>query len=188
MEKGEIAQYPFKNLEVKYFTISQGNSSALEENIFSNTVPSRIVVGFVDSLAFNGDYYSNPFCFHNYDIKAISISINNISLPIRPLVLDFKNNEYLLPYYLLFTSTGIAGQDAGLSFGRDKYKECNALFTFDIQQASGNEALLHLEKSGSVKIEVQFGTVLAKSVHCVILSEQQGVLEIDKYRQAIVAS
>jgi hypothetical protein len=188
LEKGEIAQYPFKNTEVKYFTISQGNSSALEENIFVNTIPSRIVVGFVDSLAFNGDVASNPFRFHHYNIRTISISVNNISMPIRPLTLDFENDECLLPYYLLFTSTGIAGQDAGLSFGRDEYKENNALFTFDIQQPTGNEALLNLEKSGSVKIEVQFGAVLEKSIHCVILSEQQGVLEIDKYRQAIVAA
>ena len=146
------------------------------------------MVGFVDSLAFNGDVTSNPFRFHHYNIRTISISVNNISMPIRPLTLDFENDECLLPYYLLFTSTGIAGQDAGLSFGRDEYKENNALFTFDIQQPTGNEALLNLEKSGSVKIEVQFGAVLEKSIHCVILSEQQGVLEIDKYRQAIVAA
>jgi len=186
LEKGEIAQYPFKNTELKYFTISQGNSSALEENIFVNTIPSRIIVGFVDSLAFNGDLYLNPFRFHHYNITSISVSVNNISMPIRPITLDFDKNECLLPYYLLFTSTGIAGQDAGLSFGRDCYKENNALFTFDIQQATGNEALLSLEKSGSVKIEVQFGKVLEKSVHCIILSELQGCLEIDKYRQAVV--
>ena len=187
LEKGEIAQYPFKNTEVKYFTISQGSSSAVEENIFVNTVPSRIVVGFVDSLAFNGDFYLNPFRFHHYNIRSLSVSVNNISMPIRPLTLDFDTDECLLPYYLLFTSTGIAGHDVGLSFGRNDFKENNALFTFDIQQPTGNEALLHLEKSGSVKIEVQFKSSLTKSVHCVILSEQQGVLEIDKFRQAIVA-
>ena len=107
-------------------------------------------------------------------------------MPVRPRILDFENNECLLPYYLLFTSTGIAGQDVGLSFGRDDYKGNNALFAFDIHQPTGSESLLYLEKSGSVKIEVQFANALDKSVHCIILSEQQGVLEIDKYRQAIV--
>jgi len=186
LEKGEVAHYPFKNIEVKYFTISQGSSSALEENVFVNTVPSRVIVGFVDSLALNGELTSNPFRFHHYNIKSISISVNNISMPIRPLQLDFENNEFLLAYYLLFTSTGIAGQDSGLSFGRDEYKDNNALFAFDIHQLTGGESLLYLEKSGSVKIEVQFARALQKSVHCILLSEQQGVLEIDKYRQANV--
>lgn len=157
----------------------------MEQNIFVNTASSRIIVGFVDSVAFNDDFASNPFRFHHYNIKTISISVNNNSMPIRPLTLDFESDECLLPCYLFFTSTEITGQDVSLSFGANEY---NALFTFDIHQLTGNEALLHLEKSGSVKIEVQFGSVLEKSVHCVILYEQQGVLKIDKYRQAIVAA
>jgi hypothetical protein len=187
LEKGEIVQYPFKNTEVKYFTISQGSSSAVEENIFMNSVPSRIVVGFVDSQAFNGEFSSNPFHFHHYYIKSLGVSVNNVSIPIRALTLDFENDECLLPYYLLFTSTAIAGQDVGLSFSREEYKTNNALFAFDINQATGNNALLHLEKSGSVKLEIQFGKPLEKSVHCIILSETQGVLEIDKYRQVVVS-
>lgn len=188
LEKGEIAQYPFKNTEVKYFTISQGSSSAVEENVFMNVIPSRIVVGFVDSQSFNGNITTNPYKFNHYNIKTLSVSINNISMPIRPLTLDFDNNQFLLPYYLLFTSTGIAGQDNGLSFSRDDYKENNALFAFDIQQTTGNESLLHLEKTGSVKLEVQFGVPLTSSVHCIVLSEQQSVLEIDKYRQILLSS
>lgn len=151
LEKGEVAQYPFKNTEIKYFTISQKSSSALEENIFVNTALNRIVIGFVDSLAFNGELTSNPFRFYHYDIKSINISVNNISIPVRPLILDFEKNECLLLYYLLFTSMGIAEQDAGLSFGRDDHKGNNALFSFDIHQPTGNESLLYLEKSRSVK-------------------------------------
>lgn len=188
LEKGEIAQYPFKNTEVKYFTIAQGSSSAVEENMFMNVIPSRIIVGFVDSQSFNGNIVSNPYKFHHYNIKNLSVNINNISMPIRPLTLDFTNDEFLLPYYLLFTSTGIAGQDTGLSFSRNDYKENNALFAFDIQQTTGNESLLHLEKSGSVKLEIQFATPLTASVNCVVLSEQQSVLEIDKYRQALISA
>jgi len=109
-------------------------------------------------------------------------------MPIRPLTFDFSKNKCLLAYYQLFTSTGIAGQDVGLSFSRDEYKECNALFAFDIVQSHGNESLINLEKSGSVKITVQFRTALTESLHCVILSEHQAVLEIDKYRQAQILS
>lgn len=186
LEKGEIARYPHKNTEVKYFTIAQGSSSAIEDNIFSNNVPSRIVIGFVSSLAFNGQFNSNPFRFNHYNLASLGVSVNNISMPVRPLT--FNNDDFLLAYYLLFTSTGIAGQDVGLSFSRDNYKEHNALFAFDIVQGSGNDSLLSLEKTGNVKIEIQFSQALSESVHCIVLSEHQTVLEVDKYRQAIISS
>jgi hypothetical protein len=102
------------------------------------------------------------------------------------VALKFSKDQFLQAYYLLFTSTGIAGQDIRLSFDREDFKENNALFTFDIVQACGNESLLSLEKSGSVKLEVLFGTALASATHCVVFSEHQAILEIDKFRQVVV--
>jgi len=186
LEKGEVARYPYKKTEVKYFTISNGNSSAVEENLFSNSIPRRIVIGFVPSSAFVGTSHLNPFKFTNCDIRSIGVTINNTSIPIRPLNLNFSENKYLLAYYMLFTSTGIAGQDVGLSFDRSTYKENNALFIFDIVQAGCNDSLLSLEKSGAVKLEIQFGTALKEATHCVVFSEHQSVLEIDKYRQTVI--
>ena len=185
LEKGEVARYPHKRTEVKYFTISRGSSGAIEENLFANSIPTRIVIGFVPSHAFVGTFHSNPFQFHNMGITSIGLTVNNISIPIRPLSLQFTNYKFLLAYYLIFTSTGIAGQDLGLSFHRQDFAENNALFTFDIVQ-TGNDSLLTLEKSGAVKLELQFGVALTAAVHCIVFSEHQSVLEIDKYRQVVV--
>jgi hypothetical protein len=186
LEKGQVARYPHKKTEVKYFTIATGSSGAVEENLFANSIPSRVVIGFIPSQAFVGQFHSNPFKFNHTNVTSIGITINNISIPIRPLALKFSEDQFLQAYYLLFTSTGIAGQDIGLSFDREDFKENNALFTFDIVQACGNESLLSLEKSGSVKLEVLFGTALASATHCVVFSEHQAILEIDKFRQVVV--
>lgn len=186
LEKGEVARYPHKRTEVKYFTIARGSSGAIEENLFSNSIPSRIVIGFIPSQAFIGAFHMNPFQFNNFGITSIGLTVNNISIPIRPLQFQFNEDKFLLAYYLLFTSTGIAGQDVGLSFDRQNFKENNALFTLDIVQACGNDSLLTLEKSGSIKLEVQFGTALTQALHCIVFSEHQAVLEIDKYRQVVV--
>jgi len=182
LEKGEVARYPYKKTEIKYFTIPQGNSSAIEENVFSSSIPSRIILGFVDSAAFIGDIKKNPFVFENCSISTVSLSVNNIAVPIRPYNLNFTDGDYLLPYYLLFTSTGIAGQDQGFSFGRQAYKNHLTLFSFDIIQGCKPNGLLTLDKTGNVKIEVLFQSPLSKAFHCVVMSEHQAVLEIDKFR------
>ncbi len=108
-------------------------------------------------------------------------------MPIRPLSFNFNKNGFLLAYYLHFTSTGIAGQDVGL-ISRANYKKNNALFAFDVVQGGGSKSLLTLEKTVSLKLEVQFLTALTESIHCIVLSEHQAVPEIDKYRQAILST
>jgi hypothetical protein len=188
LEKGQVARYPYKKTEVKYFTIPQGNASAIEENLFSSSIPTRIIIGFVSSAAFNGDLKKNPFVFGNYNIQNIAVKVNNISIPIHPLQLNFTSSNYLLPYYMLFTSTGIAGQDSGIPISRKSYKDIYTLFSFDITQSSNNDSLLNLDKSGNVKLELKLGAALTEAVHCIVYSEHQGLLEIDKYRQAVVVA
>jgi len=183
LDKGEVARYPYKKTEIKYFTVSQGSSCAVEENLFSSSIPSRIVLGFVNSASFIGDVMQNPFKFENCNISSVSLTVNNISVPVRPYNLNFEDKNYLLPYYMLFTSTGIAGQDTGLWFDRCSYKEFCTLFSFDIVQGSNPNGLLNLDKTGNVKIEVMFKTPLTRAYHCVVMSEHQSVLEINKFRQ-----
>jgi hypothetical protein len=96
--------------------------------------------------------------------------------------LNFTTNEYLLPYYLLFSALGIAGQDQGLTFDRKKFAEQYAFFAFDISHNT-SDSTLHLEKSGSVRLELKFQKGLTEALNCLIYSEQQKVLEIDKFRQ-----
>lgn len=100
--------------------------------------------------------------------------------------MDFSGGNYLLPYYQLFTSLGIAGQDQGLSFDRKSFANGNTFFAFDINQSSASDSALQLEKSGSVRIELKIDKALSEAVNCLVYSEQQEVFEIDKYRQISV--
>jgi hypothetical protein len=82
-------------------------------------IPTRILVVFVPNEAFNGSYTSNPFVFDHFDLNYLSININNQSLPIKALNLDFSNDQYILAYYLLLSGLGIAGKDHGIGIDRE---------------------------------------------------------------------
>jgi len=182
LEKGHVAKYPHKRTHVKYFTIANGNSGAVEENLFNGSIPARIVVALLSSSAFNGNFQENPLTFKHYDLRSIGLTVNNIPVPVQ---LNFDSDEYLLAYYLLFTSTGIANQDSGIGIERNAFKRTYPMFAFDIVQGTSNNALLDLNKSGSVRLELKFGKALPEALHCVIYSEHQGLLEIDKFRQIV---
>ena len=61
-----IAKYPLRRVEVKTFTIPQGNRSFSKESLFLGQLPTRIVVGFVDNDTYNGNITNSPFSFKNY--------------------------------------------------------------------------------------------------------------------------
>jgi hypothetical protein len=182
LDSGHNARYPFRKSEVKFFSIPQSSQSFVEENVFLSNVPSRIIVCLVPSASFIGDYKLNPYVFPHNDLSYISLSVNNVPTPIKGVNLNFTTNEYLLPYYLLFSALGIAGQDQGLTFDRKKFAEQYAFFAFDISHNT-SDSTLHLEKSGSVRLELKFQKGLTEALNCLIYSEQQKVLEIDKFRQ-----
>jgi len=97
--------------------------------------------------------------------------------------LDFSEHNYVLPYYLLFCSLGMNNQNQGLAIDRHKFQKQYTFFAFDVFQESGSDSTLTLDKTGSVRIEIQFKTPLPEAVNCLIYSEHQKVLEIDKFRQ-----
>jgi hypothetical protein len=164
LDAGHNARYPLKRSEAKFFTIPQGNQTFVEENVFMGSIPSRILIALVPNSSFNGTYDSNPYVFSHHNLNYLSVNVNNVPVPVKALSLDFSSNQYLLAYYLLMSGLGIAGKDHGLCFDRTKYLEGNVFFAFDINQSEGSENTLHLEKSGSVRIELKFASATKLSL------------------------
>lgn len=171
---------------MKFFSIPNGNQSFTEENIFQGTLPPRIIIGLVNGGAFAGNYKLNPYRFESFALNFISVTVNNIPIPIKALNIDFSKNLSLLPYYLLFPNIGISSKDSGIVIQRDEYEDGNCLFGFDFEPID-NCSTLTLEKTGTVRIELQFAKALTTSINCVVYSEHQKLLEIDNFRNPIVS-
>lgn len=186
LEGGHSARYPFKKSEVKFFSIPKSSQSFIEENVFLGTIPTRIVICLIPSKGFVGDYDVNPYVFPHYNLNYISLSVNNVPYPIKGLQLDFDSDIKLLPYYLLYCSLGTAGQDQGLTFDREEFCSGQTFFGFDINQSTGSDSALQLEKNGCVRIELKFAKALPEAVNCLVYSEHFKILEIDRFRQISV--
>ena len=67
------AKYPFTRVEVKIFTIHADVVGESIDNAILGQLSKQIIVGFVDSEAFNGDRKLNPFNFKNNRINFFSL-------------------------------------------------------------------------------------------------------------------
>jgi len=184
------AKYPLTRVEVKTFTIHSGVAGESLDNVILGQLPKRIIVGFVNNKAFNGDRKLNPFNFKNYGINFFSLYVDGMQIPSRPLQPIFSSEEplYVDAYQTLFAGTGIHFLNEGNSISRDDYSKGYTLFAFDLTPDLSANCAGHwnLVKHGSLRLEVRFEKPLTETINCIVYAEFDNVIEIDSSRQVIV--
>ena len=77
------AQYPFKRVHIVTQNSSLKSTSHTFTNISvsSNILPTRVIVGFVETISVTGEYEKNPFNFQNFGINSVELKANLLNLP-----------------------------------------------------------------------------------------------------------
>lgn len=70
------AKYPLTRVEVKTFSLHTGIHGEMMDNVILGQLPKRIVLGFVNNKAYNGDKSLNPFNFQHYNINYLSLFLD----------------------------------------------------------------------------------------------------------------
>ena len=176
------AKYPIKRVICKYFQVPQGSTSTNQENLFSGQMPTRIIVGCVDSTAFNGAYKKNPFNFKHKNIGEIGLYLAGVKEPIKALHPNFPDQS-LLSYVSFLIGTGKWGKDEGCGFNRDEHAEGYTLFAWDLSaDLSTGSDHFQLKKDTSVRLEVQFRTAIDTPTNIIVYAEFENMIMIDADR------
>jgi len=170
------ALYPFTSNQIKTLSIPQNSLNAVFENIFpSSRLPQVLLVGFVESEAFNGRYSKNPYNFKSFGISNISLSVDQVSYEYRNLNLNF-DKIYLLAFQTLLTGLNLENRSVGIN--RDNYLDGNVLFAFQLMGYDGASSLEN--RVGNVKMEVTFSTALSSQIIGICLAQNKAIMTIDK--------
>lgn len=182
----ESAKYPLRRVECKSFTISQGNLSHTQDDAFLGQIPKRIVMGIVDTDAFNGSFKKNPFNFKNCGLNSVGVYLNGEQIPTPPLNLKFSSTsegKIIQGYYSLLTGMGMLSGDRGLPISREEYGKGYTLFAWDMTPdlSSDYDHFCDLNK-GNVRIELKFESALTNTVNVILYGEYDNILEITEQR------
>ena len=184
------AKYPVVKVDIKSFTINSGVTGETIDNIIIGALPKRIIIGFVDNKAFNGDRKLNPFNFQHFNLNYLSLYVDGQQLPTSALQPNFDpaNPNYIDSYLTLFSGSGIHYLNEGNTIDRKVYPLGYSLHAFDLSADLSANCSSHwnLIKHGTVRLEVRFKTPLAQTINCLIYAEHDNVIEIDSNRQVIV--
>lgn len=100
------AKYPYRQTDIKVFTLPAGQFSASFDDVFQGNIPTKLLVGMNSAQAYSGNLQKNPFYLKHYDTNFIGFYVDGESVPTQPLRMNFEANQYVEAYQSIFTATG----------------------------------------------------------------------------------
>lgn len=176
------AFYPISRVDVQGRTINMGVISDKFENVVKGPLPQRIIIGMVESEAYNGSLSKNPFNYQHFNIQELSVSIDGENSPYQPLSLNYNDNDnlrFIRGYYSLISlESGIQNSIKPMD-----YMHGYNLYGFNLSpDGCINTDHFNLEKTGNLRISFKFSTPLEKAVTAILYFEYENYFEITKLR------
>lgn len=194
------AIYPTDHVVVKSFSIPMGNLVGPQDNIFLGQLPTHMVVGFVDNKAQSGDLKKNPFNFEHKDISHFVAKYAGRQVPAKPLVTHYiteaaagttdwvNGGVYARVYQNFFMGTDTLLSDKDTLIQREDFPRGYALYAFDFRPDIGSRGVYDLKKTGSVQLDVQFGSELTQTTNMIVYATFDNYFEVTKSREIVAPS
>jgi len=182
LEKTNL-KIPTRRVELKYFTRSPNVNDLSETEICKGQLPRRIILGFVESKAFNGSLHDNPFNFQHFKIRNIQLRVNGQTKPLEMIDMNFEEDQHLLGYLTMLQATGTLFRNTGLSFDPDIYKNGYTLFGFDLSATESDT--MGLINQGKISVDVQLAAVHNSAITMIAYLEYDSVIELDRFKNVV---
>ena len=170
------AQYPYTSSKIHSYSIAKGSSSATITDLFSGQCPEKLFVFMVDSESAAGTFRANQYNFQHFNLNEIGFYVDNISLPSKPLKLDFGKTASESNYIEAWQRLRELNPNSIISY--EDFHRGYTIFCFDL----GNYTELPILNSGTTKLELRFKSPLENSVTVFTYGQFKSCLSIDAAR------
>jgi hypothetical protein len=134
----------------------------------------------------SGSRKTNPFEFLNLDINEISLKWNSLSIPPVPYKPKFSTKAYIKEYHKCLSEIGLNNGDRAIDINPEDWANGDTWFWFKVTPGVISPySPRELPRTGSLKLQVSFGTATAVSVNVICYAQYLGHIEIDVNRNVI---
>ena len=183
------ALYPICRVECKALSIPSGLPNVRKDNIFSGIIPKSFVFGLVDANSYSGENNKNPYNFHHFKVKNVTLSVNGEEIPFKQLALDYASattEDFLQAYNTLFSGTGKMYANTGLDITREDYPKGYTLYAFDLTPDMCNTTdYFNAVQRGSLSVDINFEESSTVPIAMVCYGDFENVIRIDSERNVI---
>ncbi|KAK3755681.1 hypothetical protein QZH41_008930 [Actinostola sp. cb2023] len=178
--------YPIRTSKPIRRTMEQGKSVFSFTDLFQQSVPDQLTIGFVKSTAFNGTYNENPFNFKLYGLKDLRLVVNGTERPINRI--EFKSHDGVEGYEMMFSSSGNMHRGFSNGIKRKDYANGNALLCLNLTP-DGKDAKNYTYKKneGTLDLFLNFKEPLTENLTVLFLPEFENEVLVDPNKVVLMS-
>ena len=174
--KKMTAKFPIIRKECKEFAVAENIRSVKKDHIFLGQLPKRVVIAMVDADAAAGLRTKNPFNFQHYNMNRIQLYADGTPVRSQELRPKIADGDYMETFETLTWDVDKEGGETSL-IKLHEWDKGYALVAFDLTPDMNGDDHYSLIKHGNLRLEVEFGEALPRSINILVYAEFENVLE-----------
>jgi hypothetical protein len=168
---------------LKSFFITDGRYE-FNTNIFTDEVPRRVILGFVEHDAYNGNIKKSPFDFKHFNIQEISINCSGRTYPQTLYKLNYTQKKYARAYHDMCENLGMAFSNESNSITYKMFERGWNLYVFNLTNSMDNEPGFELIKDGTTAVSIRFSERTPNGgITMIAYGEVDSLVLVDRNRQ-----
>lgn len=185
--ENKLAMYNFKRVDVRNFLIANNSSSFSLDNVYNGTLPELMIVGFVETDAYNGNVLKNPYNFQHFNLSDFTASVNGYEITPRNLNFDFdkKNPQSQRAYFQLFKQLNFHRFDRSNQISRELYNAGLFLLAYDLTPDRSGDCT-NIIHGGVIRLCGKFSKSLTTSITAIVYMQFDGEIGVDKTRNVYI--
>jgi len=181
--QGAIAVYRTVRSEIRTFSMDSTLTRFEIRDLFQNRVPDRMIVGLVDSRAFNGDYARDPFCFQKFGLSSIKQIVKGEEYLYETLELvGNDSSKDLLGYFRFLLASGAWCKLKGNMVRKGDWgqnKGCNLFMYDNVANGCADSKNLNPKQSGDLQLKLDFRAAPGNNITVIVFGEFENLMEVD---------
>ena len=176
--KQQPAMFQYQKIVSRVHTMAARSRSTTIESLFSDRIPSMVVVAMVSSADFSGNYATNPFHFRHCNLRSISLVLNGQAVPSHPIECDFSGvhstNATLFNNFTEGVTKHFNIRDSGIEM--KYFYKGYTMALFDLSDSVAKT------RSGELRLIADFTSELTEPVTMIILGRFPAKIYINESR------
>ena len=179
----QVVKYPVVSDQIRTFSFNGATTVWMEDNLFLGRVPQRMIVGILDSTAFNGTKEKYPFSFQSKGVTSIRQFIEGEEYPY--VTLEFAGNNTLKDwegYRRFLDAAGSVAKHREFMVKPDEWghnKNCTLYMWNNVPSGNADGPKLNPKQTGNVRLEIKFRAALNANITILVWGEFESVIYID---------
>ena len=179
----QVVKYPVVRDQIRSFSFNGATTVWTRDNLFLNRVPQRMIVGILDSTAFNGAKEKYPFAFQSKGVTSVRQFIEGEEYPY--VTLELTGNTALnvrMGYYRFMEAAGAVPKHREFMVKPDEWghnKNCTLYMWNNVPGGDADGPKLKPKQTGNVRLEIKFRAALNANITILVWGEFESVIYID---------